>query len=118
MTTALLSLLLGCFDAPAPPVAVVVEYAAADRFEYNYGTASCGMSEVDFFWAQWDDLDPNTEEREEQVHQKKMMQKGALCCTHNGGEHVGWKKLLCEYVEPPLSSRFIRRHFSSPFNST
>ena len=85
MTMALLSLLLGCSTAPAPasPVAVVVEHSSS-RAAGDY--LGCFMKPfyLDLLGKGFTDDD----EYEYALHRVK---KGVECCTHNGGEHVGWK---------------------------
>ena len=88
MTMALLSLLLGCFDAPAPapgpPVAVVVEWSSAPGVYEG-----CRLYNSD-------DLYLATEANPDPVQRRLSLarvKRGVECCTHNGGEHVGWREL-------------------------
>lgn len=90
MTMALLSLLLGCSIAPAadptpgPPVAVVVEYSSEPKPDEN-----SPLCNVDYFDLKMRHMDSLEDAKRE--YAQSQVDRAVRCCTHNGGEHVGWK---------------------------
>ena len=96
MTMALLSLLLGCSTAPAPapasPVAVVVEWSSGPK------PSKCAVSQNDLALVR-------LESRETAAWSYRVVEAAVECCTHNGGEHVGWKDMGDGEMDHPDTTR-------------
>jgi len=80
---------MGC----STPVAVVVEYSSSPTAVHGEGNTGCGINYNYLKHAQYDESKALPFGGLEAVENAKTYVKEAVkCCTHNGGEHVGWKK--------------------------